>query len=458
VALVGFAGIRNMAMSLLLLEHMADKAQAARLREEYLRALLAGQVADAICPRLRRGGVPHEEAFLASMMRNLGRLLVEYYFPHEANEIRAQAGVRPGRTLADPADLEAAARRVLGVGLDVLGAEVARAWGLPQHLVQGLQGGKPAAGDKGAERLRAMALAANEAVAAVVDGSPEALPVRLEAVAARHARVLDLEAAELRRAVDTARDRLEQTVKALGLSVPPGSIARRLLPDPAAAAPAVATDSLDRYRLQAAEADTVVQPAASGPGDASDATIRLPARPREDVAQMLAAGIQDITDTMAADGFSLHEVLRQILETMMRALELRRVVFCLRDAAGHSLNGRFGLGDQAQALSTHFRIGLPRAAAPAAPDLFTAICVKGADMLIRDAAATSIASRLPEWYRRHVNAPTFLLLPIAQKNQPFALIYADKAETASIEVAERELALLRTLRNQAVMAFRHASG
>jgi hypothetical protein len=192
-------------------------------------------------------------------------------------------------------------------------------------------------------------------------------------------------------------------------------------------------------------------------GRLPDATVRLPERSRDDAAQMLAAGIQDITDTMAGEAFQLHEVLRQILETMMRALGLRRVVFCLRDASGASLNGRFGLGDHAQELAPRFRIALPRGALPV-PDLFSAICVKGADTLIRDTAAGNIAARLPEWYRRHVNAPTFLLLPIAQKRQPFALIYADKAEPASIEVAERELALLRTLRNQAVMAFRHASG
>jgi len=47
-----------------------------------------------------------------------------------------------------------------------------------------------------------------------------------------------------------------------------------------------------------------------------------------------------------------------------------------------------------------------------------------------------------------------LLLPLLMKGAPFALIYADKAQPGGIELAERELSLLRTLRNQAVMAFR----
>ena len=50
----------------------------------------------------------------------------------------------------------------------------------------------------------------------------------------------------------------------------------------------------------------------------------------------------------------------------------------------------------------------------------------------------------------------FLLLPLMLKGAPFALIYADKAVPGGIELGEKELSLLRTLRNQAVMAFRQA--
>ena len=42
------------------------------------------------------------------------------------------------------------------------------------------------------------------------------------------------------------------------------------------------------------------------------------------------------------------------------------------------------------------------------------------------------------------------------KGAPFALIYADKAQPGAIALDEKELSLLRTLRNQAVMAFRQA--
>jgi hypothetical protein len=164
----------------------------------------------------------------------------------------------------------------------------------------------------------------------------------------------------------------------------------------------------------------------------------------------MAAGIQDITNSMV-ESFKLNEILRMILETMFRALRFRRIVFCLRDPKTDLLSGRFGLGEGAERVAAQFKVPLRTPS-----DLFAAVCLKGADTLISDATAPNIATRLPAWYRESVNAPAFLLLPLMLKGAPFALIYADKARPGGIALDEKELSLLRTLRNQAVMAFRQA--
>jgi hypothetical protein len=173
--------------------------------------------------------------------------------------------------------------------------------------------------------------------------------------------------------------------------------------------------------------------------------------PFENASEVLAAGIQDITNSMV-ENFKLNDVLRMILETMFRALGFRRIVFCLRDAKTETLTGRFGLGEGAEAVAAAFKVPLKGGA-----DLFALVCVKGADTLITDATVPQINNRLPAWYKQNVNAPAFLLLPMLMKGAPFALIYADKAQPGGIELGEKELSLLRTLRNQAVMAFKQAS-
>ena len=61
---------------------------------------------------------------------------------------------------------------------------------------------------------------------------------------------------------------------------------------------------------------------------------------------------------------------------------------------------------------------------------------------------STFESRLPPWYRRHVGAATFMLLPLMNGGEPAGLLYADKALANGFKVQERELALLRALRDE----------
>jgi serine/threonine protein kinase len=437
VALVGFAGIRNMALSLVLLEHMKDKNHASQLKDEFLRALMAAMLADELTPSSRNA----EDAFLGSMFQNLGRLLTEYYFPEEATQIRQQLPAID----APAAVREGLAQRVLGIGFEELGIGVARSWGLPEGLQRGMRmptGDAPArAVERGLERQRWAGRAGNDLADAMFHHEGEMLHRRLGELAEQFSATLGVPAREIVAAAASARQRLVQMAPAMGLQTAPGTPARRLLQTGEAA---VVTDSLSGHRLQStqvleAEAATMISP--------RETTARPP------MADVLAAGIQDITNSMVADNFKLNEVLRMVLETMYRALDFQRVVFCLRDAKTEMLTGRFGLGDRTETLSKLFQVPLR---VTAGADLFAAVCAKGVDTLIADATAANIANRLPPWYRQGVDAPSFLLLPMAMKGAPFALIYADKAQPGALVLDEKELSLLRTLRNQAVMAFRQS--
>lgn len=438
VALVGFAGVRNMALALVLLEHMHDKGHAQQLKEEFLRALMAGTLAGELVPAVCDG----EEAFLSAMFQNLGRLLTEFYLREEAQQIRALMRP-PAGTLeaAAPPDQDSAAVRVLGISFEDLGLGVAKSWGLPETLRQSMRragADTPArAAERGPERMRWLGQAANEVADALLYSDDA--DAKIGDIDQRYARVLGFKAGELKRAAEQAQQRLASLVEAMAIRVGATDRAQRLLAPPAAAA----EDSLSPLQLQAAAA-------AAAPA-ALDLDLGEPA------ADVLAAGIQDITNHMVSDGFRLNEVLRMVLETMLRALRVRRVVFALRDAKTNTLVGRFGLGAGADAVSAALRV--PLQLAPGAPaDLFTAVCLKGVDTLIADANVANIASRLPPWFRERVGAPSFLLLPLTLKNAPFGLIYADQATAGGIALGEKELTLLRTLRNQAVMAFRQAGG
>jgi len=439
VNLVGFNGIRNMALSLVLLEHMQDKTHAAQLKEEFLRSLMAGSIAAELCPVVRDS----EEAFIGSMFQGLGRLLVQFYFAEEASQIRNLV-----RSAREPMTESAAAISVLGLSFEDLGVGVAKAWGLPdgiQRCMRKPSGSPPATSPSDAtERIRWVALASNEIADVLLHSDPKHVDARIEDVTAKYARAMGSNSRAVHAATTKARQKMVDLALAMEIRVAPNSQAARLiqLPDEKALAQGEAATtetglaSVELHATQAAPLETGAQPA----------TKNLM------VAETLAAGIQDITNAMVED-FKLSDVLRMILETMLRAMDFNRIIFCMRDAKTDTMIGRFGLGSGIEKLVPLFKTHLK---APT-PDLFAVVCIKGVDSLISDATESRIVQRLPEWYRKGINAPTFLLLPLHIKGAPFGLIYADKADHGSLELDEKELALLRTLRNQAVMAFKQSS-
>ena len=423
VSLIGLSEVRCIAMSLVMLEHMQDKAHAEQLKDEFLRAMFAGTLAADLC----LSPVEHEEAFLGTVFQNLGRLLAEFYFPAEASQVRA--------ALAEAKQSEAqVSLRVLGLSYEALGMGVAQLWRLPQHiqrLMQHKQGQPPSRQPTDAtERLRWIGAAAHEFADVFMRHDRQAWHAELERLGARYAPCLGHDRAKLAELALQARTKLTAAVHALELAVSPGSPSARLIDLPET--PPSETDGLGAYAL----GQEGVLDEANPVGDSPTA--------------LLAKGVQDVTQAMV-EGAPFNDVLRMVLETMYRALGMQRVVLCLKDAAGDQLSGRLGLGHDASRVARLFRVPLH-----SSETLFSAVCFKGLDTHIRDASAANVVSRLPDWYRRDVNAPAFLLLPMQFKGVPFGLIYADRSTVDAAGLQEQELALLRTLRNQAVMAFRQA--
>ena len=443
VSLVGFNAVRNMALSLVLLDHMQDKAHAGQMREEFLRAMMAGSVAAELCA----GSASAEEAFIGAMFQNLGRMLCEFYFPEEARQVRGLVASDRSENAEALASLQ-----VLGLDFEGLGVGVARVWGLPESLQRCMR--KPLGSpiqrvpEQGVERLRRVAMAANEVASALLFSEAATLDEQLAQIGTRYARPLALPAEAIGQSILRGRHKLVALAHALELRVDPGTSAARLLQLPPAAQGAgalspdgVADDALRAHELRGSTPDPLPVVLAPQVGSAVSAL---------QVNEVLAAGVQDITNAMV-ESFQLNDVLRMVLETMFRALGFRRMVFCLCDARPDTLTGRFGLGEDSDQAVRAMKVSLK-----APGDLFAAVCLRGADTLINDATEPRMQARLPEWYRVAVNAPSFLLLPLQIKGQPFALIYADQSSAGAIVVDDKALGLLRTLRNQAVMAFRQA--
>lgn len=219
VALIGVDGVRSAANALRPWPGPLNEAGAAALHKVLGRVRLAGHTAQA----LRPAGYDAEVVFIVAALQNLGRLLVQYHFPEEAEQIRTLMQAAPPAEGAEPGtpaaaeqpgmSEEAASFAVLGVDVDALGAAVVKFWGLGDemlHMIRRMPLGKPVRKpDNDTDMLRVAASAANEAVDAMTLLPAAKIPAALVQVAQRYARVLELSVRDLQDALQGARAALQ---------------------------------------------------------------------------------------------------------------------------------------------------------------------------------------------------------------------------------------------------------
>ena len=125
------------------------------------------------------------------------------------------------------------------------------------------------------------------------------------------------------------------------------------------------------------------------------------------------------------------------------------VLICIKDGRKNLMVGKFGFGQNVQELIQGFHFPMADQ-----PDVFHVALKNNADILITDIDDPKIASHIPAWYRQSVSARTFLIFPVVIRGKPIAMIYADRTKPGEITVPEKELSLLKCLRNQAVLAIK----
>jgi transcriptional regulator with GAF, ATPase, and Fis domain len=167
--------------------------------------------------------------------------------------------------------------------------------------------------------------------------------------------------------------------------------------------------------------------------------------------QMLSAGIHDVTETLTSE-FALNDLLQMVLETMYRGMGFTRTIIFVRDAKQNTMRARFGFGADIEEVIAKCTFPLAFA-----PDVFHVALDKGADIAIENTQAANIVQRIPEWHRKAMQPNAFLLLPVILKNRPLALLYADFDRTDAAKISAEQLNLLRTLRSQVVLAFKHCA-
>lgn len=442
VIVLGFDAVRNIAITVLLFEHLQNKSNASQLKDDFLRANLAGILGRDISGRT--GTRDHEQAFICSMFYNLGRLLSQFYFPEESEEVRK---VMVQRGCSE----EAASVQVLGLSYEELGLGVARVWGFPPLIVNSMRKlptGSIRRPNSPEERQRILSAFSNELCDVIAQTPAEHRGRELKKVVGRFGDAINIDERETQRALDSSFEQVADFARIIRLNLQQTSFGRQMR--------AWAGDKITSHSDKTVDADgetipgTVLDQEPPASLTTEDGAAKSAAQRSEETQAILTAGIQDISNTLVED-FKLNDLLRIILETMYRGIGFQRVILCIKDGRSGVMQGRFGYGPDAMEIARKFHFKLENK-----QDIFHAALANGVDILITDTRDSKIAPRVPEWFRKVLASETFVVFPLVIKNNPVALIYADKDKAGDIQISDKELSLLRTLRNQAVLAIKQS--
>ncbi len=454
VVILGFDAVRSIALSLILFDNLENKAHAQQLKEEFVKVLYAGMLAREMAGKAQVKDV--EEAFIGAMLHNLGRVLTMFYFPEESALIRQHIedeGVSDAK----------ASTGVLGVSFENLGIGIARSWGFPDQLVQTMKklpDGKVRKSASNVDRLRALAGFSNELCEIVLDTPDADRSKALAKLTTRFGDSVPVTAEQLTGLMEKSMQDIGQFARVVNVNLKHSDFARQAskwagMAAVPGAAPAQEVDAGAPQgelpeAMAALDANVLHEHAPILDVESGNAGGK-PQRTPEEIQSVLTSGLQDVSNSLIDEAIPINDILRMILEAMYTGMGFAHVVLCIKDGRHNTMCGKFGFGDGVQELVRAFDFSLA-----GQPDVFLVALQNNADILITDIDDPKIATRIPAWYRRQVPARTFVLFPIIVKGKPIGLIYADCPQAGDITIPEKELSLLKSLRNQAVLAIRQS--
>jgi eukaryotic-like serine/threonine-protein kinase len=437
VVVLGTQAIRSLAASLIFFEHIENKQQAEYLRELVSAAMFRATVAQNVAAEIDQHEA--EEYFLTGLLNDLGKLLVAFYLPEESNEIERLINVEGKEPVV-------AQHSVLGVSFETIGIEIAKQWNFPKPLTDSLKfwQGEHAPVSR-TEKRRLVALFADDALKLIVEKGADNKSA-LDELTKKYAKTLNLGSKKVAKLTQQSVEDFQELAEAIASDIS-GSFVKKIQQgqDPQshgdtkqkATSRTITKDGLDKTQIL----DEGTQTEA---GETEQTTVRT----TEDTETLLLDGLQEVTGMLVGD-HTVSEIFNVVLETMYRAVGFKRVILALLNQKQGEMAGRLGFGESAEQFIKSFHFPSKYSV-----DVFHGALKNAVDVYIADATDKKIQTDIPDWYKKISNAGSFLIFPIVVKKRAVGLIYADHSQPHGLAIDKKRLNLLKSLRNQIVLAVR----
>lgn len=361
-----------------------------QLADASINSLVAGEIARMLA---HRAGVRDGElAMTCAMFKNLGQQLLMEYLPEEHGQIE--------RLVAQGVPLTYAQTRVLGTSTTKLGLGVAERWNLPPRLQLALAA-NPTPTDRlerDEQRLAALGKFANDLCYIVTTGQRRDWQKSVERLLARNQNLLNLQPKEITGLLGLVCKSFEERYAALL-----GPFAKR-------------SRFLRNARTlngEDGEARPSLQPLSR---DELDRLART--------TEQLTAAVRNREDPKL--------MLSTALSALAAALSSPRVLFLVMTSDRQNLVVGAALGEDALALSKHFRIPITHK-----PDVFWAAQRSGKGTIIRDALSSNSMRRVPQQYYEALGSPAFGVYPCVSPGYQTALVVCDAPFADRLPTSDR---------------------
>ena len=426
IFLLGFDTIKSNALALLLVDGFQNKRQAHSVRKELMHALCASVVAREL---VRRGRFHDaEEAVVASLFKNLGRLLLAS-FDHVLYD-RIQVLQTQVATLSVEDD-----DALLGCSYVRFSQKILQEWSMPESIVQAqipLYSSELKQNLSRIDWLRSIASFSDEIAAVLMSTnktySAESAQQACRLLFHRHQKNLELNQDMFDAILEKVAQETKQFATSMGL----------LIDEPVPAPAHVATSNVidAEFLLQTfntVQPEQIERYVSGKPMNARD---------------LLLAGMQDILQMVNTPQLKLNDLILLTLETLYSAMGFRFATICMRDPKLKRYSARIAVGEQFQERQNSFMFD-----EASDQSLFHLALENNADLMISDALLPKIQALLPAWHQQAFpDTRSFIVLPLVVQNKAIGLFYADRASTAEEGVPPDEAALIKTIKNQLLLA------
>lgn len=414
VVLIGFERIRNLCMTLKLIESFEDKDPETGIENLLVAAVLNAATARDLA--ISAGVEDVEETYICGLLFSLGEIVVAYTLPEIYKEMLTLRRMRKLSWMSIQ-------QQALGGEFVSIGRDLIQSWGFSKRVVSSIRLGEPPEGLSRQELLNQQIVSGcHQLFEQIYQRSPQLTGEEYTEQLVSLAELTRLPPEKLEETVNHSVRQLCDHIEQYGLSH------KSLIPPVSASG----NETLDEMTRKVAFYIHARQEQKRHHQKQDDIFVAEQHKRLSEYNRQQLIYLEKMSDLMTG-----HAPTTEILTTCVEGIEasssLERVVFCLSMEGGKKLDAKLLEGNQLDTLMTYFQLkrDVPH------QRLFFHILDRGSSLLVHDSRDPGWFGRLPKEFLDSVMPSGFIIAPLTVDGKTIGLFYADKTQ-ASGPVEDRD--------------------